>query len=261
MNLSQFISSLPTGEQQALQERLDLLSQHGMGRQFVLNLNAEVRFIPAIWQMLHQALITASPDVADLYRAFVGVFQSYILSGGAIQSPWPTRYGRATTESNFYALLVKHGLATSPTGAKRFVTNLMKKPLSLTQTRLAHKPLGQYLIWATFDETNPSGDPFHKLLKDAEGIRACLGLDPNHTGDMLLLTYALPASVEPLYPTVADAYAGGWNWYYRPSLLHERYGLTLCWRERTDAFPCPEVVHTPVNGDCLMAPIAKVKEI
>ncbi len=260
MNLTEFISSLSPADSQALQERLDVLSRHNLGRQFVINLKAEARFTIAIWQTLHQTFLNASPDPDSLRTAFIDAFRPYILNGGSIPTPWPTHYGRATPENIFADLLVKQGKATSRTAAKRFLRNLMSKSLPIVQQRLAHKEIGQYMIWATFNEDNPNGDPFEKLPDDAEGIRAGLGLDPNYTGDMILLTYYLPVGVEPLYPTVADGYSSGWNYYYRPSYTDERYGRTLCWLGRADVSPCPEVVHKPVTGDCLLAPIAKAKE-
>lgn len=260
MNLTEFMSSLPLTDKQAFERRLDVLSQHNLGRQFVSNLNSEVRFTPPIWQDLFNALTNAQADVDNLKVAFVDVFCSYILNGSVIPSPWPGRYGRAVTEDRFCQLLVKQNLATSVRGAKRFLSNLMQQPLPVVQQRLAQKQIGRYLIWATFNQQNFQGDPFEAVPKDAEGVRASLGLDPNDAGDMILLVYRLPVDVEPRYPTVADAYAGGWNWYYRASLAHEPYGLTLCWNlARTDTFNCPEVVHKPVNGNCLLAPIVKVR--
>ncbi len=114
-------------------------------------------------------------------------------------------------------------------------------------------------MWATFNPADMLGDPFAAMPMEADGIRARLGLSRNEMGlDILLFVYALPPGIEPLFPTMADAYAGQpWTWYFRPSLPGEAWGRTMTWEGEEPS--SPEVVHAPLTGAVLEDKIRIIK--
>ena len=74
----------------------------------------------------------------------------------------------------------------------------------------------------------------------------------------MLFRYSLPKGIEPLYPTIADAYASTiWPYHFLPSASDEHHGWTLPWDEPPGQ-PCPEVVHKPISGEFLEAPITRL---
>ncbi|MBC8231198.1 hypothetical protein H8E77_16735 [bacterium] len=108
-------------------------------------------------------------------------------------------------------------------------------------------------MWATFNPDDLKGNPFNGMPTDVDGIRAHLGLDPNEKGeDLFLLVYTLPADVEPLFPTIADAQ---WHSLFRPAPSGAKWGLTMPWAEIDTEKPRPEVVHKPIKSVCLTKPI------
>jgi hypothetical protein len=141
------------------------------------------------------------------------------------------------------------------------IKRLMSKPGHLIRRHLRDTYLAPYAMWATFSEADPSGDPFTALPDHARGIRMRLGLDANDHGDMVLLDYSLPAGTEPLYPTIADAYAGQlWPAQFRPARDSDTCGRTMPLPDDPDARPQPEVIHRRITGATLEAPIRIAKE-
>lgn len=261
MRFAEHKALLSVAEQDALHQRLEILSQRsGLTREFVLNLDRESRLDGAAWQEIAQAILRAQPDFVNLTAAIVPTLQRLTLQGEPIRQPWPFLYGRVVTKDRFVQQIIKLGGGTSPRQVERFLTHLMKKPLVVIQKRLENQLLAPYAMWATFCAANPADNPFTTLPQDAEGIRACLGLDPNEQGDLFQFVYSLPVGVEPRFPTVADAYAGGIaTWLFRPALEHESHGWTLSWPWRKDVSPCPEVIHACITGATLAAPIEIVR--
>jgi hypothetical protein len=101
--------------------------------------------------------------------------------------------------------------------------------------------------WATWDFDDSASDPF-RFGKDADHIRASLGLDPeNWWGGtrLVLLVYKPPATLVLCRPTVSDA--GLHLFFAPPPAPQEQYGLTKVWQspgQKYDPLPRPESIHT-----------------
>ena len=107
----------------------------------------------------------------------------------------------ALTSSEAKKLLLKHSGALAPAGLDAF---------------LRDAPLGNYIVWATFDSANSHADPFVRLPRSHDGICTALGLGHFTTGDTLILLVwsHVDSGSPPLHrPTVADAEDYP---YYRP---------------------------------------------
>jgi hypothetical protein len=172
----------------------------------------------------------------------------------------PEFFGRAVSLDYFCRLFVETGNFGSVQSAKRNIRTALFKSETITAKRWRNYPLGKHLMWSTFSTgTNPQ-DPFQDLPNSAEAIRGSLGLDPNEGNKpLLLLIYTLPLGVIPLFPTVAEAYAGNqWNYFFTPSPTAAICGLTLPWPKYAHFAPRPEVVHKVLHGRQLAAPIKRV---
>jgi hypothetical protein len=126
--------------------------------------------------------------------------------------------------------------------------------------RCRNYALGKYLMWSTFAIEGDPQNPFEGIPASVEAIRGVLGLDPNERyKPLLLIIYTLPPDVVPLFPTIAEAYAGVlWNYFFTPAPTTAVCGLTLPWPEYANMPPRPEVVHKVILGEQLAAPIRRV---
>lgn len=226
------------------------------------NLDSESRLIDEAWKGLLGALLPlkVEDDPSLVQKAIIESLRPWVLQGPQLIALRPTYLGRAVTIDYFCRFLVDSGHFGSIKSAKRNVRNLLLKPKEVTARRWQNYPLGKYLLWSTFSiEGNPQ-NPFDGLPSSADGIRGVLGLDPNEKGKaLLLLAYTLPPSVVPLFPTIAEAYAGDrWNYFFTPAPKGATHGMTLPWPEYEDYAPRPEVVHKIVFGERLSSPIKRV---
>lgn len=261
MRFEDFRLKLPNSKQQQLQRRIDFLQRHsGLTGQFVLNLHAEHRLDLPAYQDIGNAVMSASVYLTSIRNATVQACRNHTHQGPSIPPPWPTLFGRAVTKENFCNYLARKNYFGSMARANSFVETLIRGSLDSNRRLLGQIDLGEYLMWATFDEENSSKHPFSGFNpRGADTIRARLGLNPDEAGkEMLLFVYRLPDGVIPLFPTIADAYSGnGWLWYFRPASPGATSGHTMPWEAKLKT--CPEVVHMPVNGNVLMAKIELVR--
>jgi hypothetical protein len=97
------------------------------------------------------------------------------------------------TEEQAKKLLLKHSGSLGPLGFETF---------------LREAPLGNYLVWATFNPDDPRVDPFARLPSTHQGICTALGLGhytPSDTLIVLVWNHADSGSPPLHRPTVADA--------------------------------------------------------
>ena len=254
MNFELLLERMSEDEKAACEERLYILtSTSGIGYQVMANLRCESRLDELAFSDIVQGLLQAAADPEELKSVYIEKCQTHILKGGTIPKPWPLYFGRVVTPQSLYQRMVNLKYFRSENHARRFFRNLLSKPLNVVRKRLQNKFLGRFLMWATFDPDNLKGNPFDGMPTDADGIRARLGLEPNEKGENLFLfVYALPADVEPLFPTIADAQ---WHSLFRPAPPGAKWGLTMPWPEIDTEKPRPEIVHKPIKGACLTKPI------
>lgn len=80
-------------------------------------------------------------------------------------------------------------------------------------------PLGKFLMWSLFDEHGHATDPFVPHPNSVADLLAEAGVSVpknQHRKMFVLLSYHLPSTINPHFPTIVDAYAGFPNYYFRP---------------------------------------------
>lgn len=150
------------------------------------------------------------------------------------------------TKEEARKLLLKHSGSLGPLGFDLF---------------LREAPLGNYLVWATFNPDDPRVDPFARLPNTHQGIRTALGLEHRTPGDALIILVWKHADSgsPPLHrPTVADAETYP---YYRPRPdADARWGLTEPLPPNPDGLlPQPEVVMPETTSQGLQLPFRVVQ--
>lgn len=144
--------------------------------------------------------------------------------------------------------MVDLGLHPTLDAARRELRRVKHLTLDQLRNRWRNRALGRFVIWSTFSLSG--SDPFEGIGGSSDRFRCLLGLDRNEQGmSLLLFRYSLPASLLPLYPTIAEAYSGAqWLYYFRPAPPAESHGWTLTWDECSNESGRPEVVHPVITG-------------
>jgi hypothetical protein len=234
--------------------------QAAAGRQAKQNIWVERLVTKAEWNTLIDAVRDCADDADAIRKAVSGSMAQHKLKGRCATCPPGTIFGRATNEPD----LAQTILGARKSGSLRWAQQTIVYAKTLVDADalcswLEDIPLGKYVMWATFNAAGAA--PFSSLPDTADGIRAALGL-PRQTAHqpLLLLQYALEAG-EAIMPRVTEAYAGpAWTHYFRPAGVLERergYGRTFPWDDLAEQEGAgePEIVHEPIEGDRLRAPL------
>lgn len=260
MTLGEALAKLAPGDQRQLHEKLLILATHsGIGHSAADNIYLESRLPEAAWDALVAALQSVGADPTEIRDAITSCVRAWTLNGPVLARPHPVTLGRAATADRFcQQQLVSSGRYSSISSARRALTYLLGKPPRTAAKIWRTVHLGAHLMWSTFDSES-GGGPFDSLPHSARIIRGRLGLSKNQRGALLLIEYTLPKHVSPLFPTVAEAYAGTeWNYFFRPAPPAASYGLSMPWLEFEVEEPCPEVVHAVVSTVQLSGPLKLV---
>lgn len=262
MTLIEALVSLSNDDKEHLEKILaSFASSSGLCFRARANLDSESRLPLAAWESLFDVLLGERGEyIGTIQKALIDALRPWILHGPPLTRFNPEYLGRAVSLDYFCRLLVDGGYFGSAENAKRSIRSVLSKPEEITAKRWKNYPLGKYLMWSTFATGGNQRDPFDGMPSSAEGIRGVLGLDPNERNKpLLLIVYTLPTGVAPLFPTVAEAYAGvQWNYFFTPAPIAADYGLTLPWPEYEHFAPRPEVVHKVIPGRQVAAPIKRV---
>lgn len=263
MTLKEALILLSLDNKEHVEKILDIFAQaSGLCLRARVNLDSESRLPQEAWESLFNTLllIQLGEDVGVIQKAIIDGLRPWVLHGAPLTSYMPKYLGRAVSLDYFCRFLVEGGYFGSIESAKRSVRSLLAKPKEVIVKRWQNYPLGKYLMWSTFTIVGNEENPFDGMPNVAEGIRGVLGLDPNERDKpLLLLVYSLPLDVTPLFPTVAEAYAGvQWNYFFTPAPAGATCGLTLPWPQYENYPPRPEVVHKVILGKQITAPIKRV---
>lgn len=147
----------------------------------------------------------------------------------------------ALTAAEAKKLLLKHSGAANPPGLSAF---------------LRDAPLGNHIVWATFDLVDTHADPFDRLRGLPGGVRTALGLGHFASGDTLIVLVwnHVDSGLPPLHrPTVADAEDSE---YYQPHPdANAPWGLTEPLQPNPHGLqPQPEVVMPETTSRGLRLP-------
>ena len=247
MNLESLLEQMSEDEKTAYEERLFILAAtSGVGYQVVANIRCESRLDELAFRDIVQGLLQAAANPEALKSIYIEKCRQHILEGGAIPKHRPLYFGHVVTPKRFYDMMVGLGYFRTKKQARDSFEQLFSKSFDAMRANLQNKFLGRFVMWATFNPEGENGWPFADMPMDADGIRACLGLDPNEKGeDLICFVYVLPLDVEPMFPTIADAQ---WHSRFRPAPPGFQWGLTMPWSEVDEEKPRPEVVHKPITG-------------
>ena len=172
----------------------------------------------------------------DDFEKLLGSFATELAGGSSSKDSWiaacrahkrrgrklpdpdcPSILGRARSLDDHANSVAKgSGGALTPAEAKRLLLKHAGGPVALAlESFMRLAPLGNYLVWATFDTSNPATDPFDHLPTSHGGICTALGLGGWGRATLILLVWShIGCGSPPLHrPTVADAEV---NPYYRP---------------------------------------------
>jgi hypothetical protein len=175
----------------------------------------------------------------------------------------PTMLGRAKSLDDHAASIARgSGDSLSSTEAKKL---LLKFSGALSPTVLEpflrDAPLGNYIVWATFDSADPDADPFERLPDTHNGICTALGLGHFTASDTLIILVwnHVDSGSPPLHrPTVADAEDYP---YYRPRPEADAlWGLTEPLSPNPNGLEAqPEVVMPETTSEGLQFPFRVVQ--
>jgi len=247
-----------------VQRRLSLLrDSSALGKRAVENIYSESRLTWSAWKRLFSAVLRAPGSPKSIEEAVSAGVRESTLSGPELPYPRPSILGRATTSDRFSWHLFQVGCFATYPVAKRWLSSQIGKSIEGAHRKLGGKPLGNFLMWATFNRETRAADPFFEKPCEAEMLRGLLGLARDSGKPLVLLEYSLPVGKPPLIPTVADAYAGSLTYYFSVLPQNEtvsgaKYPTTLPWQEYELYEPRPEVVHDVISGERLVSPLEEL---
>jgi hypothetical protein len=261
MTFAEAIETLSVAERQHVEEKFQILAQHtGVCLQAVTNIHSESRLPLEAWTALFEVLLQVGSESGAIRAVMTECFRGCTLCGPEVTIPHPKVFGRAVTADEFFRLLHKLYYFDTVEDAAREVQRMLWEPKEVVVERWVDFDLGRYLMWSTFSPETDIEDPFEGMPDSAEYIRGVLGLNRDEQGrQLLLLEYTLPADISPLFPTVAEAYAGdSWSYYFRPAQPDHLHGWTMPWDEYGSEKARPETVHKVIRGAQLNAPLRQV---
>ena len=220
MRMSQYqeaLAVLPSGSTTAIQGTLDTwVGDPDLG-QVGQNICDETALAAADFEKLLGSFAAALANGIPAKNSWIAACRAHKRSGRQLpDADCPSILGRARSLDDHANSVAKgSGGALTPAEAKRLLLKHAGGPVALALDsfmRLA--PLGNYLVWATFNANNPATDPFDHLPTSHGGICTALGLGWANATLILLVWSHAGCGSPPLHrPTVADAEAYP---FYRP---------------------------------------------
>lgn len=222
-------------------------------KQWIINLYAEKNVRRGMWgEIVRQILLDCPSDVLDLVMERCrSVLRTLVATGPSLAGTHARLapgvvFGRILSRARFREILAG-ALGGSSTAATDLISSLLNWDVSDWLDEWREYPLGEYVMWATFNEGPGLSDPFISLPRGREDIMCLLGM-PWDDSEQLVFTYTLPLSEVPFVPTIIEAYAGGsWTVYFRPAHKGAPYGFSMPRSECGGGYTQPEVVHRPVT--------------
>ena len=229
-----------------------LSNENAVTRMFCHNVETDAHLYYPLAQLLVQVLADASMRTQQVRETLVELFRANILRSASFVPYDSLDFGWAIWETTFYVRAEELGIWESEDQGREIMRTLFESDITYTHMILGGHKLGQYLMWATFNE---SGRGPHDSTVAARQLAGMLGLaDLGTLARLLTFEYRLDGTTEPHVPTIAEAYASTeWPFHFLPSVNDERkFGFT----KPTDPYKrypgLPEVVHRPVDGDQLV---------
>jgi hypothetical protein len=234
--LAETLGELTVAKREQVTDALRVLTEHSAtSSQAVQNLQAEIRLHAEAWLALVQALLSTPATVVAVKETITKFSRARQLAGPTVSARHHVIYCRATTVSKLSRLFVSLNYYATVQSARRAIRNILDKPADVIVARWRNLQLGRFILWSTFEIRG--GRPFSGASSDY--ICGVLGLDRSEPGvPVLLFEYTLPPTVQPRFPTIADAYSSpSWPYFFRPAPAHAEWGLTMPWPEYSSEPP------------------------
>jgi hypothetical protein len=202
-------------------------------------------------ELLKQSILVDVKDPGAVEAKVLGYCRAHQCSGGLRATAQGATLGHVEERGRLENTFESTASAKSPLAKKRrtsilFVHELLSKTLAEQQSLLNGKPLSRWIMWS-FYQPRRTDTPFHGVSKDKSELIRRLGLGRANRGeDFLLWEHTLETHQTANRPTAFDAEAYD---FFRPG------GKT---RPLSGSGGLPEVVHPPVTGNQLAAPIESV---
>jgi len=257
------VQSLTPDDRKLLTEQLGLWRNGACdkSKRVACNIDAETALgIDDFLALLQDFCTELRNDPAEPVSGWEAACRRHKFKGKPVPNPAPTRLGRALPIQQYAKLLApKVGLSDAKAEEMIRKVALSGSTPGPRETRLLRRtPVGRFLIWATFRENKPDGDPFGHLPKNTEAVRTALGLgECPETETLILINWKREGALATLSihrPTVADAEM--YSWYRPVQNAAAPWGFTEPLAPNLQNFsPCPEVVHEVVTGETLVFPV------
>lgn len=232
-------------------------------RRVAANIQSEVALsISDFAALLGDFAAEMTTDPANPETAWVTACRKHHFKGSLVPQPLPHSLGRAAPIGG-YAKIISGSPTVSLTPDQ--CEALLRKIIlaggtpNAREARLMRQArLGRYVIWAAFDGTDSSENPFNRIPKTTEAVRTALGLgECSETETLVLVCYrstGVSGFIELFRPTIGEA--GSYCWYCPNPDSSAPHGLTEPLSPNpTGLCPMPEVVHREINGDTLTFPL------
>jgi hypothetical protein len=212
MRMSQYqeaLAVLPSGSTTAIQAALNAWVGNPDLSQVGQNICDETALVAADFAKLLGSFATELANGTASKDSWIAACRAHKRRGRQLPDvDCPSILGRARSLDDHANSVAKgSGGALTPAEAKRLLLKHAGGPVAPALDSIMRlAPLGNYLVWATFNANNPATDPFNHLPTSHGGICTALGLGwANAILILLVWSHAGSGSPSLHRPTVADA--------------------------------------------------------
>jgi hypothetical protein len=212
MRVSQYqeaLAVLPSGSSIAIQAGLGTWVRDPDLSQVGQNICDETALAAADFENLLSSFATELAGGIPCKASWIAACRAHKRRGRQLpDADCPSMLGRARSLDDHANSVAKaSGGVLTPAEAKRSLLKHAGGPLALAlESFMRLAPLGNHLVWATFNASSPATDPFDQLPTAHGGICTALGLGWADATLILLVWSHVDCGSPPLHrPTVADA--------------------------------------------------------
>jgi hypothetical protein len=227
-------------------------------RRFFECIDGELHLTSGDWALILQLIIGGTTSKDTISSQLCNKFSERLLDTSGRPNPQkifflrPTgpeipvanslsaNFGRIIPFQKLLAAYVRRYMVTEAVAEFSLRKQLRSLTIAPPAKIIPNFPLGMYLMWSTYNERDPSGDPFLPAVSNVAELLAELGLCPDSLPDeveYIMLTYRLPHGFTTHAPTIIEAFAGAMNVNFHPLGIRILPGSSPPPVPRT--FPCP----------------------
>ena len=172
MHFEDYLATIDPARRDRILLRLALLrAGPQVCRQAERNLRLDPRLDDILCGALADALENTHPDVSAVVLVVRSAMEPRILTGPLVLLPSDTVFGRIVAEDLFARQMAKDRTLSVP-HMRRDLRRTVNKSIQAIRVLWRHRPLGRYVMWATFDLA--SKDPFSHSFANSLAFRAAI---------------------------------------------------------------------------------------